>query len=309
MVKVKKKGELKWCLEKHAAGKVTVKWAANHLKITPRRFKQLYAQYKTNNNTPPTIGKNLGRPKKQITKETIKIIKQTYEKDRLSAQYLQQIIYTRQKISIPRRIIHEVLLNLGYAHHQPSKQKRRAPWVRFERKHSLSLIHTDWHHCKNGKYLCTMLDDASRKIVAAGEFEAETTKNALVVLKKAQRECLKWYSIKAVLTDHGSQFWANKRDSKGFAEHEFEQYLKKHKIKHILCRVNHPQTNGKLEKFHDLYNNHRFRFDSLLKFVNWYNNRPHGALNLWAAESPNMAFVRKLWPEVWLGIAAKQFEW
>jgi len=64
---------------------VTVKWAANHLKITPRRFKQLYAQYKTNNNTPPTIGKNLGRPKKQITKETIKIIKQTYEKDRLSA--------------------------------------------------------------------------------------------------------------------------------------------------------------------------------------------------------------------------------
>jgi hypothetical protein len=29
-----------------------------------------------------------------------------------------------------------------------------------------------------------MLDDASRKIVAAGEFEAETTKNALVVLKK-----------------------------------------------------------------------------------------------------------------------------
>ena len=44
-------------------------------------------------------------------------------------------------------------------------------------------------------------------------------------------------------------------------------------------------------------------------FVVWYNDRPHGALNLWEAETPNMAFVRRLWPEVWLGIAAKQFGW
>jgi putative transposase len=259
MTKVKNKGTLKWCLEKHAAGKVTVKWAANHLKISPRRFKQLYAKYKTNN-TIPAIGLNIGRPKKQISPQTVEIIKQAYQKDQLNAVYLQKIIYVRQKITISHRTIHEVLLNLGYAHHQSSKQKRRAPWVRYERKHSLSLIHTDWHHSKSGKYLCTMLDDASRKIVAAGEFEAETTDNALIVLKKAQRECLKWYSIKAVLTDHGSQFFANKRDKKGFAEHHFEQYLKKQCVRHVLCRVNHPQTNGKLEKFHHLYDVHRFRF-------------------------------------------------
>jgi len=220
MVKVKKKGELKLCLEKHADRKVTVKWAANHLKITQKRFQQLYAKYKTTNNTPPTIGQNLGRPKKPITKETIKIIKQAYQKDQLSAQYLQKIIYKRQKIIIPHRTIHTVLLNLEYAHHQPSKQKRRAPWIRYKRKHSLSLIHTDWHHhCANGKYLCTMLDDSSRKIIAAGEFEAETTENAIIVLKKAQRDCLKGYFIKAVLTDHGTQFCANNRDKKGYAEH------------------------------------------------------------------------------------------
>lgn len=154
-----------------------------------------------------------------------------------------------------------------------------------------------------------MLDDASRKIVAAGEFDAETTKNALIVLKKAQKECLRWYSIKAVLTDHGSQFCANKRDKSGYAEHWFELYLKVHHIRQVFCRVGHPQTNGKLEKFHHLYDVHRFRFDSLSKFVVWYNGRPHGALNLWEAESPDMAFVRKLWPEVWLGIAARQFGW
>jgi len=214
MVKVKNKGKLKWCLEKHAAGKVTVKWAANHLKITPRRFKQLYAKYKTNNTT-PTIGQNLGRPKKQITQETIQIIKQAYEKDKLNAVYLKKIIYARQKTSISYRTIHGVLLKLGYAHHQPSKQKRRAPWIRYERKHSLSLVHTDWHHCANGKYLCTILDDSSRRVIAAGEFDAETTKNAIIVLDKARRECSsQWYSILAVLTDHGTQFCANKRDKK-----------------------------------------------------------------------------------------------
>ena len=221
MVKVKNRRTLKWCIEKHTTGKITVKWAANHLKITPRRFKQIYAKYKTTN-TIPTIGQNLGRPKKSITPQTIETIKQAYEKYQLNAVYLKKIIYAQQKITISQGTIHEVLLNLKYARHQPSKQKRRAPWIRYERKHSLSLIHTDWHHCANGKYLCTMLDDASRKIVAAGEFDNETIENALVILKRAQHECRVWYSIKAVLTDHGTQFFANKRDVKGFAVHEFE---------------------------------------------------------------------------------------
>ncbi|MCL2358997.1 DDE-type integrase/transposase/recombinase [Candidatus Bathycorpusculum sp.] len=308
MVKVKNKRELKWCIEKHAADKITAKYAANKLKMTPRRFKQIYAKYKKTNIT-PTIGQTLGRPKNQLTQETIEIINQAYQKDHLGAQYLQKIIYAHQKITISKRTIHEVLLKLGYAHHQPNKQKRRAPWIRYERKHSLSMVHTDWHHCANGKYLCTILDDASRKIIAAGEFDNETTKNAIIVLKKAQKECRQWYSIHSILTDHGTQFYANKRDAQGVAEHEYEQYLKEHHIRHILCRVNHPQTNGKLEKFHDLYNNHRFRFESLAEFVDWYNNRPHGAFNLWEAETPNMMFVKKLWPEVWLSMATRQFGW
>ncbi|MCL1969865.1 MAG: hypothetical protein FWF66_00085 [Candidatus Bathyarchaeota archaeon] len=80
MVKIKNKRELKHYLQQHEQNKITIKQAANHLKITPRRFKQLYAQYKTTNNTTPTIGKNLGRPKKQITPETVEIIKQAPSK-------------------------------------------------------------------------------------------------------------------------------------------------------------------------------------------------------------------------------------
>jgi len=32
-------------------------------------------------------------------------------------------------------------------------------------------------------------------------------------------------------------------------------------------------------------------------------------LDLDVAVSPDMAFVSRLWPEVWLGIAARQFGW
>jgi len=73
---------------------VTAKWDANHQKISPRRFKQLYAKYKTTNAT-PTVGLNVGKPKKQITPKTVKIIKQVYEKDQLSAQYLIENIVKR----------------------------------------------------------------------------------------------------------------------------------------------------------------------------------------------------------------------
>ena len=103
------------------------------------------------------------------------------------------------------------------------------------------------------------------------------------------------------------QFCSSRKDKENFSMHEYELFLRQKGIRHILCRVNHPQTNGKLEKFHDLYNIHRFRFDGLEEFVCWYNDRSHGALNLDIAESPNMAFVSRLWPEVWLGIATRQF--
>ena len=87
-------------------------------------------------------------------------------------------------------------------------------------------MHTDWHHCASGKYLCTILDDSSRKVLAAGEFDHETTYNALLVLKKACWKCsIQWYSILAVLTDHGSQFYANRRDVENNTAHVYESFF------------------------------------------------------------------------------------
>ncbi|CAD6493694.1 MAG: hypothetical protein FFODKBPE_00551 [Candidatus Argoarchaeum ethanivorans] len=46
----------------------------------------------------------------------------------------------------------------------------------------------------------------------------------------------------------------------------FEAFLKEHDIKHIKARVKHPQTNGKVEKWYDLYEKQRSEF---LSFGLW----------------------------------------
>ena len=88
-------------------------------------------------------------------------------------------------------------------HVNRNKSKRRNPWIRFERKHSLSMVHLDWHTSINdGKkvFVCVALDDSSRRILAGGEFDAETTDNALQLVKEAMDRFGWLTSIRAVLT-------------------------------------------------------------------------------------------------------------
>ncbi|HEX7575645.1 MAG TPA: IS481 family transposase [Candidatus Methanoperedens sp.] len=309
MVKIKNKRKLKVYLKDYDSGGISQELAAKYLGITPRRFRQIHKMFRSTGFI-PAIGVNLGGPKKEVPEEWKEIIKQEYYMFRQNALYQEKTIYARCKIRIPHNTIHKVMLEFGFAKEQESKQKRRKPWIRYEREHSLSAVHIDWHESKvNGKQLCTILDDASRKVLAAGEFDNATEENSLKIMTEAIGKNVSLYPIGSVISDHGSQFYANKRDKNGNADHPFEIFLKEKGIKQILCGVNHPQTNGKQEKFHDFYKNHRGRFDSLEMMVTWYNNRPHGSLNLRRAETPNEAFIRKMHPEVWLGFAFKMFGW
>ena len=68
----------------------------------------------------------------------------------------------------------------------------------------------------------------------------------------------------------GTQFYANKRNSKGFARH-IGLYLGSKDIKHIPFRRNNPQTNGKMERWFREYGKHRSRFESARELMDWYN--------------------------------------
>ena len=81
----------------------------------------------------------------------------------------------------------------------------------------MSLWHTDWYQVKDDRWkgkwlLIAYLDDASRFDVGYGVFDESTTYNVLSVLD----DCIARYGKPLeILTDHGSQFYANSGEIKG----------------------------------------------------------------------------------------------
>jgi len=56
-------------------------------------------------------------------------------------------------------------------------------WVRYEREHSMTAGHIDWHEDeRTGMKVCVILDDASWTILAGGEFCAINTENSILVV-------------------------------------------------------------------------------------------------------------------------------
>ena len=54
----------------------------------------------------------------------------------------------------------------------------------------------------------------------------------------------------SIMTDHGSQFYANEEEAREGGKSTFEKRLAVPGIRQILAGVRHPQTNGKLERLH-----------------------------------------------------------
>ena len=156
------------------------------------------------------------------------------------------------------------------------------------------MWHTDWHVIKaqkmKGKNFLSYLDDCSRKIMGYC-VGAETTRNSLFALYNA---IAKNFVIPYILnSDRGAQFFPNKRDKKGKALHKFQEVLNKLGIIFLPSRRRHPQTNGKLEKFHHILDTEfDERFATLDEFIEWYNNkRPSEAVGYM---TPNEAYKKRL---------------
>ena len=280
---------IRWIIQQKMRGRGAGELALI-LKVSHRRIEQIWQEYRRRG-APPTI-KKPGRPKKMLIglSEATAIL-ETFDRLKVNAVTLEHVLKHNYGTHIPHNRIHMILKEAGRAMDQPSKQRRRK-WVRYEREHSNSLWHTDWTQLDDSSWWIAIMDDASRLITGYGVFLEATSENALQVLKKA---ISRYGRPREILTDRGTQFYASEGERKEKGVSRFETFLAEKGIRHILCRVSHPQTNGKLERFYGVYIQKRHQFTSIDEYVQWHNEvKPHLSLDFENLETPIQAFHRKL---------------
>ena len=270
---------------------------AKQYEVTERRIQQLVKEYKETGKYPKLNPSR--RPKSpSLTEEEKEIIDTAWDEKRLGARLLFHEIQKRTR-KIPHHKINKYLLQKGWTIPNPNKQKKRKR-CRYERKHSFSLVHGDWHRTtKNLPHAIVWLDDGSRFAVTGAEFPESSLDHSIETFQQAEKVAWVYSSkIREVNTDRGTEFFSNHPNSIS----RFQKYLLQKGIEFIPSRRSNPQTNGKLERFWYEYDKHRWRFDSIDSFLNWYNDRIHGALWLKFGETPAEAVIRKLQPESIIGL-------
>jgi len=197
---------------------------AKILHITRRRVDQLWKQYRETG-VIPVIGKAMGRPKKPVNKEESRIIDEVYQRFRYGARMLEFLILQLYSVIISHNRIHRYLMDRGLARVEASKRKQRK-WVRYERAHSMSAGHIDWHEDPiSGIKICAVMDDSSRKILAIDEFASINMENTIVTVKRVIREYGLICPLRELIMDPGSEYGAHQRDENDEWDSEFKRYL------------------------------------------------------------------------------------
>ena len=170
----------------------------------------------------PEVGKGVGRPVKPVQEWEVQLVRKAHAEQRVGARRLEKVIAQDYREKISHNRIHSILLQEGLAKPNVKKQKRRK-YLRYERKHSLSTVHLDWHTNKREQHVLAVIDDSSRKILAGGEFAAESVETTLAVSERAIASVEDYAVIREFITDNGSVFTCNQEDARDSSE--FEKFL------------------------------------------------------------------------------------
>jgi putative transposase len=209
-----------------------------------------------------------GRPETNLNKNTEIIILDLRRRFRYGACHIEQLL-KRRGFSISHRQIEKLLVRNGLVEPNIKKQRCRK-WVRYELPNPNDLWHTDWtYEPFTQKQLSVYIDDRTRLITSFGIFKRATAENSVALLKSG---IIEYGKPKTIMTDHGSQFYANREESKQ-ENTQFRITLDTLGIKHYVARVNRPQTNGKVERFFLTYKTEYMTgtFDGIKDFIKYYN--------------------------------------
>ena len=94
-------------------------------------------------------------------------------------------------------------------------------------------------------YLISVLDDYSRFILA-WDLKPDMTAQSI---SEVVQQAVEWTGMDQVPVEDRTRFLSDR--GPGFLARALEDYLRMLEIRHIYCAPYHPQTNGKLERFHE----------------------------------------------------------
>ncbi len=125
-------------------------------------------------------------------------------------------------------------------------------------------------------YLISVLDDYSRFILA-WDLKADMTAQSI---SEVVQQAVEWTGMEQVPIEDRTRLLSDR--GSGYLARAFEDYLRTLAIQHIYCSPHHPQTNGKLERFHEtlkarlnllVYTSPESLRAAMADFIDFYNYR------------------------------------
>jgi len=186
--------------------------------------------------------------------------------------------------SVSESTVYRILKKAGWIKPRETKRFKASG----EYKSKPGYVNQQWQtdasyfkaHTWGWYYLISVLDDYSRKILA-WKLQSNMTSDAFSEVVEDACEFVDLNNLNKLpklVTDRGSALISK----------DFEIYLEERGIGHILASPYHPQTNGKIERFHRsckekvFLNVHETPFElerEIGNFIEWYNtSRYHEAL-------------------------------
>jgi len=194
------------------------------------------------------------------------------------------VLLQQDGVPLPRITIHRVLLRHGLVR---AEDRVQPATHRFERERPNQLWQMDFKSPKGwGKPVgpLSVLDDASRYMIALDGTWTTRSEAVKQRLTAAFDDC---GVPEEMLMDHGVPWW-NQQSSGGWTK--LSVWLMKQGIQLRFCGVRHPQTQGKVERFHGALEMARRRrgLPDASQYQGWlddfrqeYNHlRPHEALGM-----------------------------
>ena len=155
-----------------------------------------------------------------------------------------QLLLRDEGIVLPVITLHRVLLRHGLVR----PDDRRSPaWQRFERPAPNQLWQMDFKSpkgCQQPVGPLSVMDDHSRFVVALEKTGSTRTEAVQEGLERAFRSA---GLPEAMLMDHGTPWW-NAQAPSGWTK--LQVWLMKQGIACLFSGIRHPQTQGKVERFH-----------------------------------------------------------